>query len=146
MPLQNVNFLRWNSEIAIQWISFLAALKTLMSVCPSHFLGHCLLEFSLKFQEICRKHSHCGRKFDMLKYLFHLHNWLDFGHHLLISLILMAFWLSETGQIWGFGAFSGETMEGLAWNNMLMYPDNLQNWLDFCSDVLIFFYFWCILT
>ena len=33
-------------------------------------------------------------------------------------------WLSETGQIWGFRAFPGERMEGMAWN----------------------FAWWCILT
>ena len=31
-------------------------------------------------------------------------------------LILALFWLSETGQIWGFRAFPGERMEGMAWN------------------------------
>ena len=35
---------------------------------------------------------------------------------LLIFLILALFWLSETGQIWGFRAFPGECMEGMAWN------------------------------
>ena len=31
-------------------------------------------------------------------------------------LILALFWLSETGQIWGFRAFPGERMEEMAWN------------------------------
>ena len=31
--------------------------------------------------------------------------WLDFGHSLLILLILVLFWLSEMGQIWGFRPF-----------------------------------------
>ena len=31
-------------------------------------------------------------------------------------LILALFWLSETGQIWGFGAFPKEHVEGMAWN------------------------------
>ena len=30
---------------------------------------------------------------------------IDYGYSLLIFLILMLFWLSETGQIWGFQAF-----------------------------------------
>ena len=45
-----------------------------------------------------------------------LQNWVDFGHHLLIFLILASFWLSETGQIWGFWRFSSECMGGMAWN------------------------------
>ena len=57
-----------------------------------------------------------GLKFSMLMYLEHLKNWLDYGHSLLIFLILALFWLSETGQIWGFWAFSRERMEGMAWN------------------------------
>ena len=31
-------------------------------------------------------------------------------------LILALFWLSETGQIWGFRAFPGERMEEMTWN------------------------------
>ena len=46
----------------------------------------------------------------------HLQNWFVYGHSLLIFLILVLFWLSETGQIWGFRALSGERMEGMAWN------------------------------
>ena len=52
----------------------------------------------------------------MLMYLDHLQNWLVLGHGLLIFVILAVFWLSETGQIWGFRAFPGECMEGMAWN------------------------------
>ena len=43
-----------------------------------------------------------GLKLYMLMNLNHLHNWLDFGYSLLILLILVLFWLSEMGQIWGF--------------------------------------------
>ena len=57
-----------------------------------------------------------GLKFCMLMYLEHIQNWLDFGRSLMILLILALIWLSETGQIWGFQAFSGECMEGIAWN------------------------------
>ena len=35
-------------------------------------------------------------------YSDHLHNCLDYGYSLLIFVILMLFWLSEMGQIWGF--------------------------------------------
>ena len=37
--------------------------------------------------------------------IFHLHNWLDYGHSLLIFLSLVLFWLSEMCQFWGFWAF-----------------------------------------
>ena len=45
-----------------------------------------------------------------------IQNWLVYGLGLLIFLILALFWLSETGQIWGFRAFPRERMEGMAWN------------------------------
>ena len=63
-----------------------------------------------------RTHRENGLKFCTLMYLDHLQNWLVYGHGLLIILILALFWLSETGQIWGFRAFPGERMEGMAWN------------------------------
>ena len=34
----------------------------------------------------------------------------------MIFLILVLFWLSETGQIWGFQAFSGKPIEEMAWD------------------------------
>ena len=70
-----------------------------------------------RFPGICRRiHGGIGLKFYMLMYLDHVQNWLIYGHDLLIFLILALFWLSETGQIWGFRAFPGERMEGVAWN------------------------------
>ena len=51
-----------------------------------------------------------------MMYLDHLQNWLVYGYGLLIFQILALFWLSETGQIWGFRAFPGERMEEMAWN------------------------------
>ena len=76
-----------------------------LSVRPSWFPG------------ICRRmHGRISLKFYMLMYLDHLQNWLVYGHGLLIFLILTLFLLSETGQIWGFRAFPGERMEGMAWN------------------------------
>ena len=50
----------------------------------------------------------------MLMYLDHLQNCLVLGHGLLIFVILAQFLLSETGQIWGFRAFPGQHMEGMA--------------------------------
>ena len=70
-----------------------------------------------RFPGICqRTHGGNGPKFYMLMYLDHLQNWLVCGHGLLIFVILALFWLSETGQIWGFRAFPGERMEEMAWN------------------------------
>ena len=51
----------------------------------------------------------------MLLYLDHFQNWLDYGNGLVIFLILVLFWLSETGLIWGFRAFSGKPIEEMAW-------------------------------
>ena len=52
-----------------------------------------------------RRHGENGLKFCMMMHLDYLQNWLDYGYSLLIFLIFMLFWLSETGQIWGFQAF-----------------------------------------
>ena len=72
-------------------------------------------------------------------YPAHLQNRLDYSYGLLIFYILVLFWLSETGQIWGLRAIPGELMEenGLKFC-MLIYPDHLQNWLDFGHALLIF--------
>ena len=79
------------------------------SVCPSvrpdRFLGI-----------FRRTHRGNGLKFYMLMYLDRLQNWLFYGHGLLIFLIVALFWLSETGQFWGFRAFPGESMEEMASN------------------------------
>ena len=82
-----------------------------------------------------------GRKFDMLMYPDHLENWLDFGHRLLIFLVLAAFWFSETGQICDFWSFSWEHMEEWPQICMLMYSDHLQNRFDFGHALLIFLIF-----
>ena len=57
-----------------------------------------------------------GLKYGMLLYPDHLKNWLDYGYGVVIFLILVLFWLSETGQIWSFQAFSGKPIEEMAWN------------------------------
>ena len=83
------------------------------SVCPSVPLS----VRPERFPGICRRmHGGIGLKFYMLMYRDHLQNWLVYGCGLLIFLILALFWLSETGQIWGFWAFPGERMEGMPWN------------------------------
>ena len=70
-----------------------------------------------RFPGICRRmHGGISLKFCTLMYLDHIQNWLVYGHGLLIFLILVLFWLSETGQIWGFRAFPAERMEEMAWN------------------------------
>ena len=55
-------------------------------------------------------HEGNGLKFCMLIYGDHLQNWLDFGHALLIFLIMVPLWLSETGHILGHRALSGERL------------------------------------
>ena len=52
-----------------------------------------------------RTHGGNGLKYGMLLYPDHLQNWLAYHYSLLIFVILALFWLSETGQIWGFQAF-----------------------------------------
>ena len=70
-----------------------------------------------RFPGICRRtHGGNGLKFHMLMHLDHLQNWLVYGRGLLIFLILALFWLSETGQIWGFRVFPRECIEEMAWN------------------------------
>ena len=61
-------------------------------------------------------HGGNGLKFVMLMYLDPLQNWLVYGYGLLFFLILVLFWLSETGQIWGFRTYSGERMRGMGSN------------------------------
>ena len=70
-------------------------------------------------------------------YLEHLQNWLVHGHSLLIFLIFALFWLSETGQIWGFRAFPGDRMEEMAWN-FARWCMHLQNWLVYGHSLFIF--------
>ena len=70
-----------------------------------------------RFPGICRgMHRGIGLKLYMLVYLHHVQNWLVYGRGLVIFQILALFWLSETGQIWGFRAFPGERMEEMTWN------------------------------
>ena len=61
-------------------------------------------------------HGGNGLSFCTLMYREHFQNWLVYGYGRLTFLILALFWLSETGQIWGFRAFPGERMERMAWN------------------------------
>ena len=71
----------------------------------------------------------------------HLWNWLYFGRVLLIFLILVAFWHSETSPVCGIVLRT----HGRSWLKfgMLIYPDHLQNWLDFVHGLLIFLIFSC---
>ena len=76
-----------------------------------------------------------GLKYSMLLYPDHLQNWLDYGYGLVIFLILVLFWLSETGQMWGFLAFSGKPIEEMAWilNADVSWPLSalIRLWLQF---------------
>ena len=99
-PLSTCTWVRW---------SILPTVTVLRHVRPSARPS--------RFPGICRRtHGGNGLKYYMLMYLDHLQNYLNYGHGLLTFLILALFWLSETGQIWGFRAFPGEYMEGMAWN------------------------------
>ena len=86
---------------------FTACLSVRLSVCPSVRRG-------------CR--AFAGQRmegmawFYILMYLDHLQNWSVYGYGQLVFLILALFWLSETGQIWGFQAFPWECMDEMAWN------------------------------
>ena len=78
-----------------------------LSVCPSVGIG---------FWACRRTHGGNGLKFCILMYPHRFQNWLDYGHGLLIFLLLATLLLSETGQIWGFRAFLGERVEEMARN------------------------------
>ena len=91
----------------------------------SRSVNFCNFGTILGFPVISRRtHGGNGLTYGMLLYPDHLQNWLDSGYGLVIFLILVLFWLSETGQIWGFQAYSGKPIEEMTWN----------------------FAFWCILT
>ena len=134
-PLSTCTWVRWSirSTVTVLW-------HVRPSVRPERFLGICW-----------RTHGGNGLKLCMLMYLHHLQRWLDYGHNLLI---LMLFWLSETGQIWGFWSISGERMgvnvEGerrhisdalrrvlSSFTNIIIYS---QNTLIFLSRKWIWFY------
>ena len=51
----------------------------------------------------------------MLMYPDPFKSWFDFGSCLLIFILFAQFWLSGTGQMWEFRAFSGELREVIAW-------------------------------
>ena len=87
------------------------------TACPSVRPYVCPSVRPERFPGICRRtHGGNGLKFYMLMYLDSLQNWLVYDHGLLIFLILAQFWLSETGQIWGFRPFPGERIEEMASN------------------------------
>ena len=103
-PLLTWTWVRWSTRPTVTVLRHVRP-----SVCPS--------VHPERFPGICRRiRAGIGLKFYMLMYLDHLQNWLVYGRGLLIFLILALFWLCEMGQIWGFRAFTGERMEGMAWN------------------------------
>ena len=57
-----------------------------------------------------KMHRGNGLKFCMLMYPDHLQNWLDLGYALLIFLIMLPLWLSETGHVWCLWALPGERL------------------------------------
>ena len=67
-----------------------------------------LLFFKVTCQISRRMHGGNGLKFCMLIYPDHFQNWLYLGHALLIFLIMVSLWVSESGHIWGLRALSRE--------------------------------------
>ena len=65
-------------------------------------------------------HGRNGLQFDMQMYPDCIFNCLHFGHGLLIFLILMVFWLSETSQICSLGAFSWDYIGGIDSTNLVI--------------------------
>ena len=61
-------------------------------------------------------HEISGLKFVMLMYPDHLQNWLDFGHGLLLCVIVVALWHSKTGHTWSFQILSVHRMGIIVWN------------------------------
>ena len=61
-------------------------------------------------------HGGNGLKYGTLLYPDTIQNWLDYSYGLVIFLILVLFWLSETCQIWSFQAISEKPIEEMAWN------------------------------
>ena len=103
-PLLTCTWVRWSTRPTVTVLQHVRP-SVRPSVRPERFPG------------ICRRmHGGISLKFYMLMYLDHLQNWLVHGHGLLVFLILALFWLSETGQIWGFQSFAGERTKGMAWN------------------------------
>ena len=130
-PLLTCTWVRWSTRPTVTVLRHVR-----LSVCPSV----CPSVRPERFPGICRRtHGGNSLKFCMLMYLDHLQNWLVYGHVLLIFVILALFWLSETGQVWGFRAFSQRTHRG---NGLkfctLMYLDHLHNWLVSGHCLLIF--------
>ena len=79
-----------------------------------------------------------GLKYGMLLYPDHLQNGSDYGCGLVIFLILVLFLLSETGQIWGFQAYSEILHADVSWR----LSELIRLWLQFVD----FSNFYAILT
>ena len=70
-------------------------------------------------------------------YLGYLQNWLDYGHGLLIFLLLASLWLWNGSNL-GFPGISWRTHGGNGLKfRMLMYLNHLQNWLVYGHSLLI---------
>ena len=111
-PLLTCTWVRWSTRPTVTVLRHVRP-SVRPSVCPSV----CPSVRPERFPDIFRRmHGGNGLKFCMLMYPDHLQNSLVYGYGLLILLILALFWLSETGQNWGFRAFPGERMEEMAWN------------------------------
>ena len=104
------------------------------------FWHHCDLVKRVKFgdsRRFGRTHGVNGLKYCMLLYPAHLHNWLDYGHFMVIIQVFVLFWLGEAGQIvvWGFSrkTYGGNRLTFC----ILLYHDNLQNSPHHCHSLMI---------
>ena len=90
-----------------------------------------------RFPGICRRtHGGNGLKFCMLMYLGHLQNWLDYGHGLLIFLLLASLWLSEMSQC----GVSGHFPENAWWE----WPKLLHADVSWPPSELISLWLWSV--
>ena len=77
--------------------------------------GHGLFIFLILAAIFCGAQYMNGLGFGMLMYPDHLQNWLIIIMVCWFSSFLAAFWIIETGQIYGFWTFSGQHMVRMAW-------------------------------
>ena len=110
------------------WLS--VCLSVCLSISPERFPGIFL-----------KTHGRNGLKLGMLMYSEHLHNWFDFDHGLLN---FPHFGITLTWWNWSNLRFLGIFLTIHGQNalkfGMQMYPDQLQNWLEFGHGLLIFLY------
>ena len=116
----------------------------MVSVCRfSSFRYHFDLMKHLGFPGLSqRTREGNGLQFCVPMYPDNLQNWLDYDYGLFIFLLLPPLWLHGTGQMWDFWEILFHSWRTHGRKSlkfcMLMYPDHLQNCLDFSHGLLIY--------